>query len=204
MREIRCEWDLVTPPTEEPIDISLAKLHASIVQTDEDALIYTYIKAARQAAETHLNHALMTQTWAFHVECFTDVMWLPMAYPLQNNAAAVPSTAPVVQYYDGDGVLQTLSTSYYEVDTMAGPGRILRAPNQSWPSIQSDRTFPVRITYVCGYTSADLVPEMVKMGMLLYIAGCDGDRVGEADRRAAERCWDVAGRLDWRHPEWRC
>lgn len=205
MREIRGEWTLVTGPAEEPIPLTEAKLHASIVQDDDNVLVDAYLRAARQAAELHLGRGLLTQTWAAQFSGFADEMWLPMAAPLQNDPDATPSTAPVVQYYDVDGVLQTLATSSYLVDTRSEPGCIRRAPNQSWPSVQCDRDRPVVITYVCGWTNADDVPELIKQGIRVYMAGVESDRAGAAvgSVAAAERCWDLAGRVHWRPPQCR-
>jgi hypothetical protein len=132
---------------------------------------------------------LLTQTWALSLRRFADVIWLPRAAPLQNDV----TTAPVVQYYDTAGVLQTLASTSYVVDTTSRPGRIVRAPSQSWPAVQSDRLGgAVLVTYVVGWTSAALIPERIKQGLRIYVTWLDGNRDGmDGDHcAAAEACWN--------------
>ncbi len=204
-RELACDWSLVTGPVLEPLELEDAKLHANILQNDDNALVASSITAARESAQAFLSRALYTQTWQLQLEAFADVIWLPMAAPLQNSAVANPATVPVVQYYDTAGALQTLASTVYTVDTISEPGRLLKAPNQSWPSTQSDRVFPVLITYVCGWTTVDAIPETIKQGMRFAVAAFWADRTGgSADSTAAllaaENLWTRAGPVHWRPP----
>lgn len=182
------QWVRTVAPVIDPITLQDVKDHARITQTQGDATTNHYIKAATEAAEQSMNRGLITQTWQLTLRWFADVMWLPMAAPLQ--------TVSTVKYYDVDGVLQTLASTYYEVDTTARPGRILRAANQSWPALQSGKLGGrVVITYVVGYTTAALVPERIKQGIRLYVSCMDSDRDGmdpngSRGRDAAESCWN--------------
>lgn len=190
------QWTRTAAPTVPSLSLADVKGHLRITQNEGDATIARYIGAATEAAEAYMNRGLLTQTWQLTLRWFADIMSLPMAAPLQNNGAANPSTAPVVEYYDSDGVRQTLSTSYYTVDTISRPGRILRASNQSWPALESGRiSGRVIITYVVGWTDPSLIPERIKQGLRIYIAGLDADRDGmdpngERGRQAAEACWN--------------
>lgn len=194
------EATLVTAPTEEPLTLAEAKAHLVISQDDDDALLSAYLSAARAAAESWMERAILTQTWRLQLAAFAETISLPMAAPLQNDAGATPSTAPAVQYYDSAGDLQTLPTTYYLVDTTSTPGCLRRAPNQVWPAVQSDRARPVLVTYVCGWTAPGAVPEVIKQGMRLWLAGAEADRTeaagaGAAARRGAESLWTLAGRV---------
>jgi uncharacterized phiE125 gp8 family phage protein len=197
-------YTLVTGPTTEPVTIDEAKRQARILTDDSDDLIDGYIRAAREAAEQYLGYGLLTQTWRLVLDGFYDEMPLPMALQLQNNALASPSTAVVVTYYDADGALQTLSSSYYLVDQNSRPGRVVRAPSMSWPATQADRlTGSVFITYVVGWSDADEVPQRIKQGMLSYITYLELDRDGTepgalAARSASESCW--LDTLEWVPP----
>jgi hypothetical protein len=53
-----------------------------------------------------------------------------MAAPLQS--------VTTVKYYDASGVLQTLASTVYQVDTVSQPGRIVLAPTQIWPTVQAN------------------------------------------------------------------
>lgn len=178
-------WALVTGPAQEPLTLDDAKLHARVTHNRENVLIDAYITASRQAFEQFASRAAFTQTWLASFSRFSEVLPLPMAAPLQSVTS--------VKYYDTDGTLQTLATSYYTVTTSTEPGQIERAPDQSWPSVQADREFPVLITYVAGWDAVTSIPEMVKQGMRLMLASFAEDRLGaaeiEAARRAAEACW---------------
>ncbi len=78
--------------------------------------------------------------------------------------------------------------------------------DQSWPSIQAlRRNGTVTITYVVGWTSADLIPERIKQGLKQYVTYLDLDRDGMEIRafealQAAERCW--SDRIWWSAPQW--
>jgi uncharacterized phiE125 gp8 family phage protein len=206
-REIGCAWTLVTGPTSEPVSLDDVKHQARILGEDSNAVLANYIATAREAAESYMGRGILTQTWKLVLDCFVNVMPLPMAAPLQNNSLASPSTAVVVQYYDEDGAQQTLATSVYDVDTVSRPGCVVLKPDQEWPSIQSDRrNGAVTITYVVGWTSADLVPERIKHGIRQYVTYLDLDRDGLESRaldalQAAERCW--TDRIWWTAPRWR-
>jgi hypothetical protein len=72
--------------------------------------------------------------------------------------------------------------------------------------VQSERrNGRVEIIYVCGWTSADAVPERIKQGIRQFVAYLDLDRDGLepaalAARQAAERCW--SDRISWTPPDW--
>ncbi len=185
------QWSRTVAPAVPAVTLREMKDHARITQAQGDATLQRYINAATDAAEQYLNRGLMTQTWVLTLRWFADVMWLPMAAPLQNGV----TTAPVVEYYNTAGVLTTLATTEYDVDTVSRPGRILRAANKSWPAIQSGKLGGrVRITYVVGWTDPALIPERIKQGIRLYVSWLDADRDGmdpngERGRQAAESCW---------------
>jgi len=200
---VTASWTLVTAPTIEPISLDEAKRHARIAQGD-DGLVQRYRVAARETAEQTLNRGLLTQTWQLVLDTWTPVIYLPRAAPLQNDAQASPSTAPVVQYYATSGTLTTLSSSVYTVDPVSRPGRIALAPGQSWPPLQSMRlSGRILITYVIGWTTAAAVPERIKQGIRMYVSYLDMNRdgfeaLGEEARQAAAACWD--DRIEWLDP----
>jgi len=180
-------YALVTGPAQEPITLDEARRQAKIVGEESDTILRSYIVSAREEAEAKMRRALFTQTWRYDVHEFDEVMPLPMAAPLQSVTH--------VKYYDANGTLQTLSASYYEVDTLATPGRIVRAPDVSWPALQADRrTGRVQITYVAGWATVASIPEKIKQGIRMYVTYLDADRDGmdaqaTAARESAAACW---------------
>lgn len=193
---MNCEWTLVTAPTSEPITLAQAKEQARITHDSEDDLLLSYIATAREQGELYMGRGFLTQTWKLTLDEFAEIIWLPMAAPLQSVTS--------VQYYDSDGTLQTLASSYYVVDTTSQPGRIVRAANMSWPSTHPDRlSGRVVITYIVGWATEEAVPSRIKQGIKLYVTALDADRSGdtvefERSEQAAKRCW--SDRVVWLPP----
>jgi uncharacterized phiE125 gp8 family phage protein len=196
--EVGCSWSITTGPTVEPITVDEAKRQARITDTSSDSLIESYIITAREAAQDYMNRGLLTQTVTAVFSDFANVMPLPLASPLQSITS--------VKYYDADGALQTLATSYYDTDSVARPACLVLKPEQTWPTLESDRrSWRVEVIYVVGWTTAAAVPERIKQGIRMYVTYLDLDRDGmepNADkaRMAAENCW--SDRVWWTPPRY--
>jgi uncharacterized phiE125 gp8 family phage protein len=152
------------PPAVEPVTLAEAKAacRASADVFDEDGLIEILVSAARERGEGWTGRGWYTQTWVQVASTWAEALELQMAAPLQSVTS--------VKYYDSDGVLQTLSTSVYAVDTASQPGRIFLKPDQSWPSLDGSRaTWRVEVTYVVGWTTVADVPAMFKLGTLMTV-----------------------------------
>ena len=157
-------WALTTPPTLEPLTVDEAKQQLRIDNDADDAAVDRRLKSARSQAETYLMRGLLTQTWTYAQDVWSDEILLPMAAPL----ASVTS----VKYYDASGTLTTLATTVYLADLLSEPGRVVLKPAQTWPALQANRVLAVEIVYVVGWTSANLItPEIVDAVCLLL-----GDR----------------------------
>jgi uncharacterized phiE125 gp8 family phage protein len=82
------------------------------------------------------------------------------------------------KYFDTNGDEQDLEVNTdYQIKMSGDSGRLVVAPGESWPSVQSDRLEPITITYTAGYGSSstdvpdDLREACVKMGVMLYTNG---------------------------------
>lgn len=196
--DIGCAWSLVTAPTQEPITLAEAKAQARITDDNSNSVLTSYIKTAREEAEQHMGRGLFTQTWKLLLDGFASVIPLPMAGPLQSVTH--------VKYYDTSGVLQTLATSYYDTDLVSMPGAVVLKPDQSWPSVQSEkRNGAVEIQYVVGYATVSSIPERIKQGIRMYVTYLDLDRTGmdegaQRAKQAAYACWSE--RVSWIPPAW--
>jgi hypothetical protein len=139
--------DLVYGAAGKPVTRNEAKLHCRVDVdiTEDDTLIDNLIETATRFVEQEIwgTRQIMTATYDVPVECFWEgALRLPRP-PLQ---------AVTVYYYDTAGTEQTLSSSLYTVrKPWRMPGTIERATNQSFPSFQSDRSYPIRIQMTCGY-----------------------------------------------------
>lgn len=163
----------VTAPPVEPIGLEEAKDHLRVDHTDEDALIDALILTARQRVETHTGRALITQTWDWSLDRFSQ-----SREPLRAPKPPLQSITSI-QYYDNNDVQQTLATTVYQVDAVNQPARITLADGQQWPNT-FNRLNAVTIRFVAGYgATGNFVPWPIKAAMLLIIGHfyCHRDEV---------------------------
>jgi uncharacterized phiE125 gp8 family phage protein len=158
----RADWILTVAPSLEPVTMAEAKLHCRVDHTDEDDTIDGLRKAARALVEQITQRGVLTQTYKLVLDdWWVGPLWLPMAAPLQSVST--------VKYYDASGVLTTLSSANYLVETVSEPGSLSWAPDITLPALQSNRRSAIEVTYVVGWTTAAAVPIMLKQAMLLLI-----------------------------------
>lgn len=153
-------FSLKTPPTFEPVSFEQAKEHFRKTDNEEDALIASYLSAARQWVEAETGRALCTQTWQLSIDRFVKDLWLPRAAPLQSLT--------FVKYYDADNVLQTWNASNYTTPAFEEPARLRTAANVSVPSVY-DREDAVQVEYVVGY-AAGACPEGLQLAVMTLAA----------------------------------
>jgi uncharacterized phiE125 gp8 family phage protein len=154
---------LVTAPTVEPIDLTLAKLHLKQDVTDDDPLISDYITAARVTVEGTLRRSLITQTWDYLIDAFpwsSDPLELPRP-PLQSVTS--------ITYTDSAGNAAVWPASNYQVDIANEPARIAPVVGASWPSVNLRSLNGVVVRIVTGYGLAAAVPWNYRQAMLLLI-----------------------------------
>jgi len=173
---------LVTAPVSEPITLAEAKKQLELSPTDtaHDAQLSLLIQAAREQWEADTDSACLTQTWKVTAEEFDDdEIYLPKR-PVQSITH--------VKYYDSGDVLQTLSTSVYDLDQSC---RAVRLKNlQVWPAV-SDRWDAITITYVAGYAQSYLVPAIAKQAMLLLVGYYFDANRGDNDRNNDQRAYEA-------------
>lgn len=146
-------YRVITPPAAEPITLEEAKMHLKVSEPDEDALIRTFIAAARGMLEQRTNRKLMLQTIEFSPE-----YWGPISIP------AAPFVAlSSVSYTDAAGAPAVLDPLALYVNPYAEPATVAL----TWPSLYSGSRPVVRA--VVGYASAEDVPAELKAWMLLAI-----------------------------------
>ena len=154
---------VVTTPTEEPITLAQAKEHLRVDGTDEDALIGTYISAARLKCEELSRRAFVTQTLALVLDCWPDESIVKLPRP------PLISLTSVI-YKDSTGTPTTWGSSNYVIDTFSTPGRLALASGMSWPGVTLYPIGGVKITYQAGYGAASAVPEIYKQAVKLLTA----------------------------------
>jgi uncharacterized phiE125 gp8 family phage protein len=144
------------------VDEARAQCEIPADLTDRDDLLQSLIAVGDAACENYTNRGLLSQTWKATTDDWFDELALPMAAPVQSVSS--------VKYYAPDGTLTTVASSAYLLDSTSEPATLRRAPNMTWPALQSDRKALVEVTYIVGWNAAELVPAPLKHGVRLLIA----------------------------------
>jgi uncharacterized phiE125 gp8 family phage protein len=154
---------LVTAPTAEPVSLAEGKAHLRVSHANEDALIATYLMAARAAAENYTRRALAVQTFDQTFDyCFPRTAeGRPRMVLLRSPVVTVTS----VSYVDTAGLTQTLNPSQYLFDAFGIEGRIEPAYGVTWPEAR-DQMAAVTVRFVAGYAQ---IPEPVRAAILLTL-----------------------------------
>jgi uncharacterized phiE125 gp8 family phage protein len=139
---------LVTPSEELPVTVEEAKDNLGVIGTDDDAQIRMLIAGIVEETESYLGRSIINKTWRVTLDAFPDA--IELANPPISSVSSV-------QYYDTDGVLQTLHPDDYYVDRVMLPGYVVPSVGKRWPSTQC-RLNAVMVEYIAGYgeTSASV------------------------------------------------
>lgn len=143
-----------------PVTLAEAKVHLRVAadDTDEDALIETYIAAATAHAESFMGRALIDQTFDYYIDAFpARAIELPRSPLLE------------VIEVEGDGAAFT----DYLVDYASEPGRIYLTSSGSWPTTTGLANVG-RVRFRAGYVDmtgspTGDVPQDIRAAIFLII-----------------------------------
>jgi uncharacterized phiE125 gp8 family phage protein len=155
-----------------------------------DAELSDLITRAREEAEEITRLALAPQTREYGMDIFPDGDYINLPRPPLTSVTSF-------DVYSSDGVKTTLTpNTEYLVDVDSTPGRVVLPYGGTWPSGADYPVNPIRIKYVCGYTT---LPQRLK-NILLYHVGLlykyRDAAVPDADRNALERMYNFY-RVSW-------
>jgi len=162
---------LITAPTIYPITIDELRLYLRIDDATgyEDDLLDNIISAATRNAEDITRRALLTQTWDYYLDSFpsTDAFKLPFG-----NLQTTVGDVSYIKYTNSAGTQTTMTlTTDYLVETNGEQcGRIVLPYGASWPSFTPYPSHPIVVRFICGWTTAALVPFNIKAAILLICA----------------------------------
>lgn len=171
---------LTTVPTAEPLALQEVKEYLRVDDSTDERIVRPFIESARKIAEEHIGRALMSQTFTLFIDAFNEVenpLWEgTRTGPYLNyykNYVVLPkppvtSVTSVSTFNDSDTEATFASSKYY-VDTAREPARIVLRQGETFP-VALRVANAIKVVYVAGYTSAYLVPEPIRMGMLQHIA----------------------------------
>jgi uncharacterized phiE125 gp8 family phage protein len=149
-----------------PFGVTVIRLAGTTV---EDDLLNALITTSREYVEDITRRAILTQTWDYFLDNWPsgNVIKLPLG-----NLQDAAGTAPIITWKDTDGTSTTLTvTTDYLVETNGeGCGQIVLPYGGTWPSGTLYPSNPITIRFVCGWTSAALVPVKIKQACLMISA----------------------------------
>jgi len=153
---------IVTPPSEEPVTLTEAKLQCRVDISDDDAFITALITAAREWCEKYDWRAYVTQTIEYRCDAWPadDYFVLPRP-PLQEINS--------VKYIDEDGVEFTLDPATYQIDPYSEPGGFYLLLNESWPNDPLRAHNAITVNYTAGFGDAADVPVRIQQAILLLV-----------------------------------
>lgn len=160
-------YELVTAGTFNAITLDQAREHLQIPSniTAKDDLIKDYLEEITAYIEDRTKYVVSSSTWAGWLDCWPDNDIIRInRYPISAIAS--------VQYYDPDGVLQTLSSTNYTTDLV---GKVARIYLSSTPSID-DRVNAIKVNFTAGYSSIAAVEPRLKKITRLLLTDADMDR----------------------------
>lgn len=159
----------------EPVSLELAKANLRKTTDDEDGLICSYVRAAREWVENYTGHILVrrpiTQTFDRFGSSYLELYTRPISEVVD------------IDYTDGDGVAQTILPVDLLVTAGGYPYRIRHV--DGWPANKLYTL--VAVNYVAGYDEGEVPQESIQ-ACLVLIAGMHANRgsIPADTRRTAE------------------
>lgn len=155
---------MITSPVVEPITLEEAKQHLRVDGNDDDLLIVSLIKQAREWCENFQNRRYLTQTIELVLDTFPE-----------GNAIVFNNCSPVqnvesIKYYDTASKEYIFDSSNYIVDTDSFVNRIVLGYCKLWPTISLQPANAIRIKFTAGYgDTAEKLPESIKWAIILQM-----------------------------------
>ena len=156
----------------EPVSLDLVKMHLRVIDVAEDALILSYVQAAREWVEHRTGHILVPRTvtqvfdhfptWRTYNGLTNQIYRLTGSF-LELNFQPVVSVAGIA-YTDMAGIARTLTD--YTMTLGRAPFRLYQSQMSGWPI-----TLPnsgVVVTYAAGYVPGE-EPKALIQAMILLV-----------------------------------
>jgi uncharacterized phiE125 gp8 family phage protein len=152
-------YALIDPPLAEPLTLAEVKAHLRLDGGDEDALLLSLTRTAREFIEGETGLCLIAQGWRLYLDRWPGGGVIPI---LKSPLQAIQS----VTVYDADGAGFDVSLEDYLLDGAGRPARLwLRDPPSPGRSVNG-----IEIDFSAGYGEAGTdVPDTLKRAMLIHI-----------------------------------
>lgn len=112
-------------------------------ETAFDDLLEDLIASATETVQQITGRTLLEDEKLLWLDRFSDPITLPHS-PV--------SAVSAVEYYDADGVLQTVDSAVYALDLVSTPQAIVLNEGEGWPATRT-MVNAVKVTYTAGYAA---------------------------------------------------
>jgi uncharacterized phiE125 gp8 family phage protein len=163
---------LITVPAVEPVSAATAKTYLRVDHANDDALIVTLLKAAREQGELLSRRAFITQTLEQTLDDWPSEPLLTILRPRLQSVTSVK--------YLNEAAAEATWTDY-SVDAKSEPGKIIF---HSIPSTTLLESGAITVRFVAGYGAADTdVPDRIKQAILQLTAyWYEGRTIGDVPK----------------------
>lgn len=166
------------------------------VSGEERNLVALCLDAAFDVAERDTDRAIRPQTWKLYLDAFPCRSRIELPFPPLVSVASIT-------YTKQDNTTATLSTSVYEVDNIAEPGRLALREGQAWPSDVKVGLNVVVIEFSAGYASIEEIPKPFKIGILGLASHFYDSRSPVVVGAGGLQAVDVPKSFEWIFEKWR-
>ena len=149
---------IVTASTGSPITLEAIKDHLRIErgETVHDEELKALRSASIEMAQNITGRKLMTEKWRVYFDDWPADEYFELPYsPVQS----VVSTGIV--YTDSTSGSNVFGSSAWSADTVSEPGRVVLDNDESWPTETLHNNNPIRIEFICGYTTPSNIPNSI-------------------------------------------
>ncbi|KRB50165.1 hypothetical protein ASE04_16500 [Rhizobium sp. Root708] len=150
----------ITPPVAEALTLAEVKAHLRLDDGNEDGMLTSLIRVAREHLERTTGLCLITQVWRLHLESIPEDRVIQIA---KGPVQAIES----LSIYDGTGEELELPVTGHVLDGNARPARLVLDRSMN-PAIAVNG---IEIDFSAGFgESGAEVPDTLKRAMLMHIA----------------------------------
>lgn len=140
----------------EVVDLATAKQNSNIEHSDTESYLQILLDAAVEDAENYTGTSILNRNVTMEFSCWEQKYRLPL-FPIVSITS--------VSYFDSEGAEQTLNVADYRLYKNKGNYKLL-IKLDSFPDLDEDLDFPVKVVAVAGYADANM-PAFVKSAVLL-------------------------------------
>lgn len=169
---------LIEPPGSEPVSLETIKIFLRVDGSDDDNIIQSLIKCAREVVEKHVEQSLISQTWRFTISDH----WVKKASPdllIKSYPNKIRICLPLRPFQKLEGhpkiIKQGKETEYkkYHLVTGLSQGMILLQTR-----LNEDEA--LKIDFVSGYgRSENDIPEIFRQVICMIVAELYENRNGK-------------------------